>query len=108
MKVNADSSRNTPVEHGVEGGNFIYTHWWHLEKVGDVVHDAYGCPSLVLTLTEVKEGDDSRLLVLGRVVGDDFLCALEVLGGELEGDLCRVRGVRHKKYIFIGHTLGLL
>ena len=79
------------VEHGVEGGDLVDTHGGHLEEIGDVVHDGYGRPSFVLTLAEVEERDDGGFLVLRGVVGDDFLGTLEVLGGELEGDLGGVR-----------------
>ncbi len=40
-----------------------------------------------MALSEVEEGDDGSLLVLGRIMGDDFLCTLEVFGDELEGNL---------------------
>ena len=80
-------NRDVPVEHGVERRDFVYTHRRHLEEFCDVVHDGDGRPALVLALAEVEKGDDGGLLVLGRVVGDDFLCTLHVLGGELEWDL---------------------
>lgn len=84
--------RDVPVEHGVEGGDFVDTHGGHVEEVGDIVHDGNGCPALVLALAEVEKGDDGGLPVLGRVVGDDFLGALHVVGSELEGELRSVRG----------------
>ena len=99
--------RDAPVEHGVEGGDLVDAHGGHLEEVGDVVHDGDGRPALVLALAEVEKGDDGGLLVLGRVVGDDFLCTLHVLGGELEWDLLgaerrAIRRARDRR------TLGLL
>lgn len=40
----------------------------------------------MLTLTEVKEGHNSTLLVLRRVALEDLIGKLEVLVGKLEGD----------------------
>jgi hypothetical protein len=40
----------------------------------------------VLALTEVQQGHDGALLVLGRVALEDLIDDLEVLLGELERD----------------------
>lgn len=45
--------QNVPVEHGVESGDFVDTHWGKLEEFGNIVHHAYAGPSFILTLPEV-------------------------------------------------------
>lgn len=49
-----------------------------------MVHDADRGPSLVLSLTEVEERDDSGLLVLRWVTRDNLIGKLAVLGVECE------------------------
>jgi len=73
------SSIDAPVEHGVEGSNFIDTHWWHLKEFCDVVHDADTCPSFVLSLAEIKEGNNSSFPVLWGIPGYDFFRPLQVI-----------------------------
>lgn len=75
------------VEHGVEGGDLVNAHSWHLQQLRDVVHDANTCPALVLALAEVEQGNDGGFLVLGRVPCNDLLGTLHVFGVEFEGDL---------------------
>jgi hypothetical protein len=53
-----------------------------------MIHHTDACPSVVLPLGEIQEGNDGCLLVLRRVLGDDTLGALLVLCIELERDLC--------------------
>jgi hypothetical protein len=79
-------TRGAPVVHGVEGSDLVHTHWWHLQYPRNLVHDADACES-VLALTKIEEWHDGGLLVLGRIPGDDLLDELQVLGGELEGDV---------------------
>ena len=76
-----------PVEHGVKSRDFIHAHGGQLEHLRDIVHDADACPSLILALPKVKERNDSRFLVLGRVACYNLLRTLQVLGSELKGDL---------------------
>jgi len=38
-------------------------------------------------LAKIEEGNDSRFLVLRWIMGDDFLCTLQVFGIELESNL---------------------
>jgi hypothetical protein len=71
------------VVHGVEGRDLINTHWGHLEHASDFVHDT-DAGEAVLALTEVKQGHDSSLLVLGRVALEDLIGEFEVLLGKLE------------------------
>lgn len=88
------------VIHGVEGGDFVNAHRWHLEDAGDLVHDADGREA-VLALAEVEDRHDGGLLILRRIalqeLGDDLL----VLLGELEGDIgvvvLRVAVLRREK-----------
>lgn len=60
------------VEHRVEGCYFIHAHGRHLQKLRNIIHYADTCPALVLTLSKVKERDDSCFLVLWGIPGDDF------------------------------------
>jgi len=64
------------VEHGVESSDFVNTHRGHLKKVGNIVHDTNACPSLILALAEVQEGDDCSFLVLRWIMRDNFLGTL--------------------------------
>lgn len=73
-----------PVKHGVESRHFVNAHGWHFQELRDVVHDADTRPSLVLSLTEMEEGDDSTLLVLWGIPGYDFVRFLQVVRGKLE------------------------
>lgn len=80
------------VVHCVEGGDLVDAHGGHLEQAGDLVHDA-DAGEAVLPLAEVKQRQDGRLLILGRIpledLGDDGLvgrCEIErdvgvVVGG---------------------------
>ena len=78
---------HVPVEHGVERRDFVHTHGWHLHQLRHIIHNAYARPSLVLPLAEIEKGDDSCLLVLRRIVRDDFISAFKILRCELERDL---------------------
>ena len=72
------------VEHGVEARDLVDAHRGHLEDLCDVVHDADRREVLVLLLGDLEERDHGRLLVLGRVLCDDLLRELLVLGVERE------------------------
>ena len=80
------------VVHGVEGRNFVDTHWGHLEHASDLVHDA-DASEAVLALAEVKQGHDGSLLVLGRVALEDLIGEFEVLVGKLEREARVVVGL---------------
>ena len=67
--------------------DLVDPHRRHPEEFRDIVHDANACPSFVLPLGEIKEGNDGGFLVLGWVSSDDLLGTLEVLGVELERNL---------------------
>ena len=99
---------HAPVEHGVECHNFVHMHGLHLEQLCHIVHDTDACPSLVLSLAKVKEGDGGCLFVLGWVTRNNFIGTLKVLGQKLEWNLrkmMRQPGNRERMY---GHTPGLL
>jgi hypothetical protein len=64
---------DAPIKHGIESRDFVDPHRWHFEQLGHVVHNADARPTLVLPLPEVEEGDNGCLLVLVRVMGDDFI-----------------------------------
>lgn len=74
-----------PVVHGVEGGNLVDPHGWHLKESCDLVHNTE-TGEAVLSLSEIEQRHDGRLLVLGRVALEDFIDDLVVLLGELEGN----------------------
>jgi hypothetical protein len=59
----------------------------HFEQFRHIIHNADARPSLVLSLAKVEEGNDGCLLVLRRVMRDDFIGAFKVLGCELERNL---------------------
>jgi len=99
------TTRDAPVEHGVEGSNLVHPHSWHLQELRDIVHDANARPSLVLPLAEVEKGNDGSLLVLGRIPSDDFLRALHVLSIELERNLTLV--VQFRSPICLHHFANL-
>lgn len=71
------------VVHGVEGCDLVDTHGGHFKHASDLVHDA-DAGEAVLALTEVEQGHDSGLLVLGRVALEDLIGEFEVLLGKLE------------------------
>ena len=76
-----------PIEHGIESCNFVHPHGWHGKEVGDIVHDANACPSLVLPLCKIEQRNDGRFLVLRWVVGNNLIGSCEVFRGEFKGDL---------------------
>lgn len=80
-------SGNIPVEHSIERRNFIHPHGRHLQELRNVVHHTDTRPSLVLSLRKVQKRNRCSFLVLRRVVRDNLLCPLEVLGVEFEWDL---------------------
>ena len=84
--INKDGD-HIPVEHGVERRDLVDSHRLHFEQLRHIVHDADARPSLVLSLPEVQEGNNSRLLVLRWVMRDDFISVFQVLGCELERNL---------------------
>jgi hypothetical protein len=84
--LHVELARGIPVVHGIEGGDFVDTHWRHLQYPRNLVHDADARESM-LALSEIEERHDGGLLVLGRVPGDNLLDKLLVLGGEFEGDV---------------------
>lgn len=87
MKIENGAKESAPVEHGIEGCNFINTHGGHLKEVRDIIHHADACPSLVLPLAEVKQGNNCCFLILRWVFGNNFLRAFHVLRGEFERNL---------------------
>ena len=79
--------KHAPVEHGVERRYFVHSHGLHFEQLRHVVHNTDARPSLVLSLADIEEGNDGRLLVLWWIMRDDFIGALKVLRCELERNL---------------------
>ena len=60
------------IKHGVEGGDLVYAGGGHFDDLGDLVHGSDGEPTTVLTLGEVKKGNDARLFIVGGVFGQDL------------------------------------
>lgn len=81
-------AHRSAVVHGVESRDLIHTHGRHFQKSRYFIHDADAAES-VLSLSEVEERHDRRLLVLGGVPGEDFLDKLLILRREFE----RYRGI---------------
>jgi len=77
----------SPIEHSIECGNLVYAHSRHAQQIGNIVHNADACPTFILPLPKIKKWNNSGLLVLRRVMRNDFLCALHVLGIELKCNL---------------------
>lgn len=69
--MRAHTQCTLPIEHGIEGGNFIDAHRWHLQHLGHMVHHRQRAESRILTLGQVEQGNDGSLLVLRRVLGND-------------------------------------
>lgn len=80
------SEVNALVKHSVERGNFVHAHRWHVEELGDVVHDRDGAEVVVLTLGQVQQRNDGSFLVLRWIFFEQLLCALLVLRRQLERD----------------------
>ena len=55
------------VEHGVEGGHLVHAGGGRAHDLGHLVHGRYRQPAPVLSLRQVQERDDARLLVVGRI-----------------------------------------
>lgn len=72
------------VVHCVECSDLVNSHLGHIQQLGNSVHDANTGPSLVLSLTQIKNGQSGSLLVLWWVASNDFMRAFEVFGGEFE------------------------
>ena len=98
--LNVELANGRAVVHGVERGDLVHTHGGHLEQTGHLVHDADAAKA-VLTLTEIEQGHDGRLLVLRRVALDDLLDDLFVVGRELEGEVGVVVGGVTMLYVIV-------
>lgn len=79
------------VVHGVKGSNLINTHRRHLQQTSNLIHDA-DARETVLSLTEIQQGHDGRLLVLWGVSAQDLFDELLIGGIEFEGDVGVVVG----------------
>jgi hypothetical protein len=78
-------ARGVPVVHGIESGDLIDTHWWHLQYPCNLIHDA-DARKPMLSLTKVQKWHDSGLLVLRRIARNDLLDKVFILRSEFEGD----------------------
>ena len=74
-----------PVEHGVEGGDFVDVHLVDLGYFGYFPHGGEGEEVVVLFLCEGEEGDDGRPLPVGGIFREDAGDLLVVGRGEVEG-----------------------
>jgi hypothetical protein len=73
------------VVHGVESRDFVNSHRRHLQKPGNLVHDA-DARETMLALAEIEQGHDSSLFILWGVAVEDFVNDLQVVLVELERD----------------------
>ncbi len=73
----------TSIVHCVEGRHLVHPHRRHLQQPRDLIHDA-DAREAVLSLSEVEQRHDRRLLVLARVPAEDFFDELFILHCELE------------------------
>lgn len=64
-------SNRLTVIHGVEGGNLVNTHWWHIQPARNLVHDT-DAGEAVLALAEIEEGHHRGLFVLWGIAFKDF------------------------------------
>lgn len=60
------------LEHGIERGNFIDSHWGNFQNSSNFIHNSNGAVSK-LTLTKIEEGHDGSLLVVRRILGNGFI-----------------------------------
>lgn len=73
------------IVHGVEGRDFVDSHWGHFEHASNLVHDADASEAM-LALAEVQQRHDRGLLVLRGIPFEDFVDDFQVFCAELERD----------------------
>ena len=78
-------SNRIAIVHRIESRDLVHPHWWHLKYPRNLVHDT-DAGKAMLSLSQVKQGHDRRLLVLARVPADHLLNELLIDGIEFEGD----------------------
>jgi hypothetical protein len=61
--LDVELARGVPVVHGVERGDLVYTHGWHLQYPCNLIHDA-DTGEAMLALAEVEQRHDGGFLVL--------------------------------------------
>eukprot|EP00804_Cyclotella_cryptica_P023792 CCRYP_011170-RC/>CCRYP_011170-RC protein AED:0.44 eAED:1.00 QI:0/0/0/1/0/0/2/0/121 len=81
-----------PIEHGVERSHLVHAGGVHLNNLSHLVHGRDREPSSVLTLSEIEEGDDAGLFVVGGIFGEDFVDTLVLL------EKARIQGKRRPPY----------
>jgi hypothetical protein len=73
------------VVHGVECGDFVDSHRWHLQEPRDLIHDT-DAGETMLTLCKIQYRHDCSLLILWGVSLEDLIDQNEVLLVKLERD----------------------
>ena len=74
------------VVHCVERSHLVDTHRRHLQQARNLVHHADASEAM-LSLSEVEQRHDRRLLVLRGISAEDLLYELFISSVELEGDV---------------------
>jgi hypothetical protein len=83
--LDVEFAHGIAVVHGVESGNFVYTHGWHLQYPRNLVHNTDAAES-VLALSQVEKRHYGGFLVLRGVSGDDLLDEFLILWCKFEGN----------------------
>ena len=74
-----------PIKHRIEGSDLIHINFTHIQYLGNLVHSAQRDPVAVLLLGYVEQRNDSRALVVPRVLRHHSLDLAVVLLCEVEG-----------------------
>ena len=81
--LQVESPDGGPVVHGVEGGDLVDSHGWHLQYPRHFVHHT-DAREAMLPLPKVEEWHHGGFLILGWVAFEDLVDQLLADGGELE------------------------
>lgn len=74
-----------PIIHSIKRSHLIHPHRRHLQDPSHLIHNAQTGESM-LSLSQIQNGHDSRLLVLWWIALEDLVDELVILVVELEGD----------------------
>lgn len=84
-------AHRTPVIHGIKRSHLIHAHRRHLQNPRNLIHYAQAGEAM-LSLSQIQDRHDGRLLVLWGVALEDLVDELVILVVELEGDFGIVDG----------------
>jgi len=86
-KLHVEFSNRIAIKHGVEGRDFVDANARHIQHIGTPLHSAQWQPPSVLSLSQVKNGNERGLFMPFRIIGLDGFNSLEILLGEFEGNI---------------------